>query len=269
MTSKPQAQLTASRRTAQSPFPISPRRVIAVLPRTFDIHLNILSLAATILILCSSNPQLPIPACNQANNQVSQTTKRPPPASPLTSLLHPSSTTAPHSQNRHHVDVRRCAFLSSSPSKTRIFKADHPHPPVEHNTPEPSAATQAPRRRPDLSSFFATLREITPAPDHRPHAVPVPGDVSAAFLSLADAYEVLRNQARSHGGNGNEDSSNDEMVNTMIQTLLSDANSPPREVEGASEEFCAGEEIPVVRLGIGFPFVFVLFFLSFYCGSWT
>ncbi|KAJ5662017.1 uncharacterized protein N7477_009633 [Penicillium maclennaniae] len=112
---------------------------------------------------------------------------------------------------------------------------------IEHNTTDPSAATQPPRRRrPDLSTFFATLSEITPAPDHRPHAVPVPGDVSAAFYSLAEAFEVMRRDAADmperegeQGGQNTED-----LLTRMIQTLLSDADMPPREVEGVSEEFC-------------------------------
>lgn len=122
------------------------------------------------------------------------------------------------------------------------FKA-HPIP-VEHNTTDPSAPSQAPRRRrPDLSSFFATLREITPAPDHRPHAVPVPGDVSSAFLSLAEAFEVIR---RDRGGDqppegGAESNGTDgDVLDNMIRILVSEADAPPREVQGASEEFCEG-----------------------------
>lgn len=37
------------------------------------------------------------------------------------------------------------------------------------------------------------------------------------------------------GGQGGED-----LLTTMIQSLLSEANTPPREVEGVSEEFCDG-----------------------------
>ncbi|KAJ5136590.1 hypothetical protein N7448_005144 [Penicillium atrosanguineum] len=112
---------------------------------------------------------------------------------------------------------------------------------IEHNTADPSAATQAPRRRrPDLSTFFATLSEITPAPDHRPHAVPVPGDVSAAFYSLAEAFEVMRRDAADMPErNGDQDGENaEDLLTRMIQTLLNDADMPPREVEGVSEDFC-------------------------------
>ncbi|KAJ5669634.1 hypothetical protein N7462_010704 [Penicillium macrosclerotiorum] len=117
---------------------------------------------------------------------------------------------------------------------------------IEHNTTDPAAETRSQRRRrPDLSTFFATLSEITPGPDHRPHAVPVPGDVSAAFYSLAEAFEVMRRDARAavapegeEGHNGDDNTTSDELLTRMIQTLLSDADTPPREVEGVSEEFC-------------------------------
>lgn len=110
---------------------------------------------------------------------------------------------------------------------------------VEHDTPDPAAAPQAPRRRPDMSSFFSMLRQITPAPDHRPHAVPAPGDVSAAFLQLADAFDIMR-RGRENQAESEED--REWAIDRMIQILLSEANRPPREVQGASEEFCDGED---------------------------
>lgn len=115
-------------------------------------------------------------------------------------------------------------------------------PLAEHNTTDPSAATQnTRRRRPDLSTFFATLSEITAGPDHRPHAVPVPGDVSAAFYSLAEALEVMRRDGGNPPAQDGEDNANSEdLLTRMIQTLLSEADTPPREVEGVSEEFCDG-----------------------------
>jgi hypothetical protein len=140
-------------------------------------------------------------------------------------------------RTHHNVHLRKCAPIHPVPKRK---KAEQGYFTVEHNTTDPSAATQAPRRRrPDLSTFFATLSEITPGPEHRPHAVPVPGDVSAAFYSLAEAFEVMRREAADlqerHGdqGEGAED-----LLTRMIQTLLSDADTPPREVEGVSEEFC-------------------------------
>ncbi|OQE88400.1 hypothetical protein PENNAL_c0017G06042 [Penicillium nalgiovense] len=116
---------------------------------------------------------------------------------------------------------------------------------IEHNTTDPSTAPSARRRRPDLSTFFSTLSQITPAPDHRPHAVPVPGDVSAAFFSLAEALDMMRRETDSgpqpgaQEGTDNADSDTGrDLLTTMIQSLLAQADTPPREVEGVDEEFC-------------------------------
>lgn len=72
--------------------------------------------------------------------------------------------------------------------------------------------------------------------------MPVPGDISAAFLSLAEALDVIRRDGREGGQPRPEGESegNDEgdLVARMIQALLSEANTPPREVEGVTEEFC-------------------------------
>ncbi|KAB8234876.1 hypothetical protein BDV23DRAFT_151798 [Aspergillus alliaceus] len=108
---------------------------------------------------------------------------------------------------------------------------------VEHNTTDPSTITPPTHRhRPDLSTFFATLSEITPDESRtREHAVPVPRDVSAAFYSLAEAFEWMRRE-----GPGSEltEGSSDGLLTQMIQSLLSEAETPPREIEGVSEEFC-------------------------------
>ncbi|KAE8151209.1 hypothetical protein BDV25DRAFT_98682 [Aspergillus avenaceus] len=106
---------------------------------------------------------------------------------------------------------------------------------VEHNTTDPSN-TPTNRRRPDLSTFFSTLSEITPDTDRsRPHAVPVPRDISAAFYSLAEAFNVMRRDG-SAAEQGTD--ANPELLTEMIQSLLREAETPPREVEGVSEEFC-------------------------------
>ncbi|PYI11347.1 hypothetical protein BO78DRAFT_358920 [Aspergillus sclerotiicarbonarius CBS 121057] len=125
---------------------------------------------------------------------------------------------------------------------------------VEHNTTDPSstttnnnAANPHRRRRPDLSTFFSTLSQISPEDAQsrtRPHAVPVPGDVSAAFYSLAEALEVMRRDGAappppSGDGEGIGNGSGDEdLLAQMISSLLHTAEMPPREVEGVSEEFC-------------------------------
>lgn len=72
--------------------------------------------------------------------------------------------------------------------------------------------------------------------------MPVPGEMSAAFFSLAEALEVMRQEggdaAVEQGSEGH-----DSIINRMIETLLNDARAPPREVEGVSEEFCDGTYI--------------------------
>lgn len=58
------------------------------------------------------------------------------------------------------------------------------------------------------------------------------------MLSLAESFEVMR---REQGGNQDptqeDPSSDDGLLDQMIELLLSEARSPPREVKGASEEF--------------------------------
>ncbi|EEA28412.1 hypothetical protein TMatcc_003257 [Talaromyces marneffei ATCC 18224] len=119
---------------------------------------------------------------------------------------------------------------------------------VEHNTDDLSSTTpQTHPRRPDLSTFFATLSEITPNPSEtrtREYAVPVPGDVSAAFRSLAEAFEYIRREhdvgdAGAGAGEGGEHGHDSALIDQMIEALLQGADMPPREVEGVNEEFCA------------------------------
>lgn len=121
-------------------------------------------------------------------------------------------------------------------------------------TDQTGAGARAPARRPDLSTFFATLNELSPYPGEqrtRPHAVPVPGDVSAAFRSLAEAFDVMRRgvdsdaalpvyDGREQGIEGAPGQENSPLVEQMINILLQEADAPPREVEGVSEEFCDG-----------------------------
>jgi len=133
---------------------------------------------------------------------------------------------------------------------------------VEHNTENLTNESSQPRpRRPDLSTFFATLSEITPNPAEtrtRPHAVPVPADVSAAFRTLAEALNVIRRDNEGGGGGGGGDgedgdgdgvsTSRDDsqqqqqpgsgLLDQMIEALLQGADIPPREVEGVDDEFC-------------------------------
>ncbi|CRG84035.1 putative RING finger protein YBR062C [Talaromyces islandicus] len=118
---------------------------------------------------------------------------------------------------------------------------------VEHNTTDPRITNQTRPRRPDLSTFFSTLSEITPNPSEtrtREHAVPVPGDVSAAFRSLAEAFDVMRREHDIGGaGAGGEETQGEDhhgaaLIDQMIEALVQGAELPPREVEGVNEEFC-------------------------------
>ncbi|KAG5294233.1 RING superfamily domain-containing protein [Histoplasma ohiense] len=138
------------------------------------------------------------------------------------------------------------------------YEVEHSTTPANNNntTNDPSNPHPHPQpRRPDLSSFFATLQEITPNPSEirtRPYAVPVPGDISAAYRSLAEALNVMRHQTGDNGfpvhdgrdeGLGdvaeNEDATGGVgLLSSMIGLLLREAEMPPREVEGVGESFC-------------------------------
>ncbi|KAK7887923.1 hypothetical protein LTR67_009317 [Exophiala xenobiotica] len=103
---------------------------------------------------------------------------------------------------------------------------------TEHATDSPSHAQNHPRR-PDLSSFLSLIAEITPdRPESRarPDAIPPPQDVSAAFRSLAEAFQVMQRD------NENADS---DLLGNLIETLMSSAERPPREVKGVDEEYIA------------------------------
>ncbi|EXJ91280.1 hypothetical protein A1O1_04390 [Capronia coronata CBS 617.96] len=103
---------------------------------------------------------------------------------------------------------------------------------TEHNINRAEQSETRPRR-PDLSSFFSLLSQITPdRPEERAreHAVPVPGDVSAAFSSLAEAFQLIQRE--------NEHADSDLLQN-MIEALMGAAEHPPREVKGVDEEYIA------------------------------
>jgi Ring finger domain len=106
---------------------------------------------------------------------------------------------------------------------------------AEHAVDPPTNPTERPRR-PDLSTFFSTLSQITPDPSvprTREHAVPIPNEVSAAFRNLADAFGLMRQD---------NDVTGSDLLGSLIDSLLSSAERPPREVEGVDEEYIAGLE---------------------------
>lgn len=98
-------------------------------------------------------------------------------------------------------------------------------------------ASDAPRndqsRRPDMSSLYSLIAEITPErPEQRTrqHAVPVPGDVSAAFRGLAEAFQIMQRD---------NDNADPDLLQELISNLLSTAERPPTEVKGVDEEYIA------------------------------
>lgn len=62
--------------------------------------------------------------------------------------------------------------------------------------------------------------------------MPVPGDISAAFRTLADAFERMR---QDNGGDENG------LLQSLVESLMGDAESPPREVQGVPDSFLDGE----------------------------
>ena len=60
--------------------------------------------------------------------------------------------------------------------------------PAEHATDPPNPNPAEPPRRPDLSTFFSTLSQITSVTSvarTREHAVPVPNDLATRLVSCA------------------------------------------------------------------------------------
>lgn len=73
--------------------------------------------------------------------------------------------------------------------------------------------------------------------------------MSAAYYSLAEAFEVMRREAEGGRSADAQEGDGSDLLTQMIQILLRGADMPPREVEGVSEEFCdgktVGHQIPV------------------------
>ncbi|KAM0803546.1 hypothetical protein BDR22DRAFT_839071 [Usnea florida] len=98
---------------------------------------------------------------------------------------------------------------------------------VEHNVPKPSTAEPPnPPRRPDLSTFFSTLEHVDTTNVSNGNALPIPGDVSAAYRTLAEAFERMRPYRSGEGP-----------LDGMIELLVANSEAPPREVKGVSQGF--------------------------------
>lgn len=110
------------------------------------------------------------------------------------------------------------------------------HPPVEHNIKE-EKKNEAPLRRPDLSTFFTTLDLVDTSGDRHPHnshSLPLPTDISAAFRNLANAFSMMQG-----GGHGQSQDTTDTLLGRLVEELMQDAENPPREVKGVSDDFLA------------------------------
>ncbi|KAM3415229.1 hypothetical protein BST61_g8760 [Cercospora zeina] len=105
---------------------------------------------------------------------------------------------------------------------------------VEHGIKEEQQKPE-PRRRPDLSTFFGTLDVVDTSgarQPHNAHALPHPSDISAAYRTLANAFEMMR-------GSGDAQDPHSDLMQTLIESLMDSAEHPPSKVEGASDEFLA------------------------------
>ncbi|KAL9012919.1 MAG: hypothetical protein Q9173_002360 [Seirophora scorigena] len=97
---------------------------------------------------------------------------------------------------------------------------------VEHNISRAEPAPQT--RRPDLSTFFSNLELVNTSSTQNSNATPMPVDMRAVFITLSDAFRSMRQDG---GGN---------LLDTLIETLEADAESPPKEVKGVSDAFLDG-----------------------------
>jgi hypothetical protein len=91
---------------------------------------------------------------------------------------------------------------------------------------------QAPKRssrRPDLSTFYATVNETygDEQAHNNPHTLPTPENVTATFRLGADVYETILND---HGDDN-------PLLRGMIELLDSLAGAPPTKLEGVSNAF--------------------------------
>lgn len=107
---------------------------------------------------------------------------------------------------------------------------------VEHNIPANEPKPAHPPRRPDLSTFFSTLELIDTSDEqghYNVHALPQPDNMAAAYRLLANAFEMMRG---GNSGQEQQDGGND-LLATMVQSLMENANDPPRKLQGVPDSF--------------------------------
>lgn len=106
---------------------------------------------------------------------------------------------------------------------------------MEHNIPAEQNEVPQRSRRPDLSTFFSTLELVDTSGEHtqriNTHALPQPGDVAAAFRTLANAFLVMRGEPIPAEGRA------DDVLATLVESLMRSAEDPPREVQGVPDTF--------------------------------
>jgi len=60
----------------------------------------------------------------------------------------------------------------------------------------------------------------------------MPRDISAAFRNLANAFTMMQ------GGSGaSQEQSHNELLEQLVESLMQNAEHPPSEVQGVSDEF--------------------------------
>lgn len=60
----------------------------------------------------------------------------------------------------------------------------------------------------------------------------------------------MRRQAADLASDRGDGADGDDLLNQMIQSLLSEADTPPREVEGVSDEFCDSKQPSLIIIGV-------------------
>ncbi|MCJ1313960.1 hypothetical protein MMC25_007640 [Agyrium rufum] len=126
--------------------------------------------------------------------------------------------------------------FTSAPSPARSQKLTASMVLAEHSIPTQTTSSSAaqqppPPRRPDLSTFFSAFSQIDTSETSNANALPIPGDVAAAYRMLAEALERMRSDAQS---DGREEGG---ILEGMIEQLWSGVERPPREVHGLARDF--------------------------------
>jgi len=121
-------------------------------------------------------------------------------------------------------------------------------PAEEHNISRNAPPPTRPSNRLDFSSFFSALSQIDDSSSsttrNNVHAVPYPAEVAALYRQLANGFQVLQGETEGvvfedaeHAPAG----SANPLLTGLIETLMQNAESPPREIHGMPNSFFDGE----------------------------